>query len=431
MEKKIRNNMLAISALVVLITYICSGFSLYWTMMASLDREVKDIASQITLILKEDASAFNQIRVFSESRITLIEQDGTVVYDSTKDSLTLENHLDRPEIQKAFEKGEGRSLRYSASQETHTYYYAKVLSNGQCLRIASETTALNDAFQTGLFVTTIIAVVIFVLAVQFSKKFTMNIIQPINQIDFDHPMENKVYPELEPLLENLDRHETMRKEFSANVSHELKTPLTSISGYAEIMANGLVKPEDIPLFSQKIYDESQNLFHKIEGIIKISRLDEAKLPFQMEDVDVTAVIESVLEHLEPQIEKKKLNVQLDLEKVNFKGIVSVTEEIIFNLIENAVKYNRTNGTLSVRLSQDLHHVHMEIEDTGVGISEEDLPRIFERFYRSDKSHSQQIEGSGLGLSIVKHGLVLLNGEIKVESALNQGTKFIVKMKKHA
>ena len=431
MEKKIRNNMLIISALVVLVTYICSGMSLYWTMMVSLDQEVMDIANQITPILKENPSAFEQMSVFSESRITLIEKDGTVVYDSIKDSVTLENHLNRPEIQKAFEKGDGRSLRYSASQDTHTYYYATVLPNGDCLRIAIETSSLNAIFRIGLLVTTIIAIVVFVFAIQFSKKFTMNIIQPINQIDFDHPMENKIYPELEPLLENLDRHEKMRKEFSANVSHELKTPLTSISGYAEIMSNGLVKAEDIPLFSQKIYDESQNLFHKIEDIIKISRLDEAKLSFQMEDVDVTAVIESVLEHLEPQIEKKNLNVHIELEQVKFKGIVSVTEEIVYNLIENAVKYNRNNGTLRVSLSQDLHHVHMEIEDSGIGISAEDLPRIFERFYRSDKSHSQQIEGSGLGLSIVKHGLVLLNGEIRVESVLNQGTKFIVDIKKHA
>ena len=431
MEKKIRNNMLVISVLVVLITYICSGISLYWSMMASLDREVKGIASQISLMVKEDAESFVQMNVFSESRITLIEPDGTVIYDSIKDSLTLENHLDRPEIQKAFEKGEGRSLRFSSSQDTQTYYYAMVLSNGLCLRIASETHSLNAVFRSGLFVTTIAVLLVLIGAVQFSRKFTQKIIQPINQIDFDHPKDNKVYPELEPLLENLERHEAMRKEFSANVSHELKTPLTSISGYAEIMANGLVKDEDIPVFAQKIYDESRNLFHKIEDIIKISRLDESKLPFQLEDVNFRAVIESVLDHLEPQIEKRNINVHLELTDVIGKGIVSVTEEILYNLIENAVKYNKADGLLTVRLSQNVHFIHIEVEDTGIGISEEDLPRIYERFYRSDKSHSHQIEGSGLGLSIVKHGLFLLNGEIKVESTLHQGTKFTIDLKKHA
>jgi two-component system phosphate regulon sensor histidine kinase PhoR len=143
------------------------------------------------------------------------------------------------------------------------------------------------------------------------------------------------------------------------------------------------------------------------------------------------VIESVLEHLEPQIEKRNINVHLELTDVIGKGIVSVTEEILYNLIENAVKYNKADGLLTVRLSQNVHFIHIEVEDTGIGISEEDLPRIYERFYRSDKSHSHQIEGSGLGLSIVKHGLFLLNGEIKVESTLHQGTKFTIDLKKHA
>lgn len=431
MEKKIRNNMLVISVLVVLVTYVFSGISLYWSMLVSLDREVKDIAEQVSAYVNEDVHALSSMDIFSEMRITLIEQDGTVIYDSIKDSMTLENHLNRPEVQKALIEKEGRSLRFSASQDTQTYYYAVLLDNGVCLRIASEIHSLNTVFRTGFLVITVAVIAVLLMAGKFSKTLTQKVINPINRIDFDHPMENAVYPELEPLLKNLERHEAMRKEFSANVSHELKTPLTSISGYAEIMANGLVKSEDIPVFSQKIYDESRNLFHKIEDIIKISRLDEAKLPFQLEEVDYRAVIESVIEHLEPQIKKKNLSLTLELEEVFGKGIISVTEEIVFNLLENAVKYNRPYGSVTVRLSQNLHQIHLEVQDTGLGISEEDLPRIFERFYRSDKSHSQQVEGSGLGLSIVKHGLSLLKGEIKVESKVNVGTKFIVDLKKHA
>jgi len=221
----------------------------------------------------------------------------------------------------------------------------------------------------------------------------------------------------------------MRKEFSANVSHELKTPLTSISGYAEIMANGLVKEEDIPLFSQKIYDESRNLFHKIEDIIRISRLDEAHLPAQLEEVNYHTVIESVLGHLDKQIQTKQIHVQTVLMNVTGKGIISIVEEILYNLIENAVKYNKDHGSISIKLYDDAQKIYIEIQDTGIGIAKEDLPRIYERFYRSDKSHSQKVEGSGLGLSIVKHGLALLNGEIHVDSELGKGTTFRVIFKK--
>ncbi len=431
MEKKIRKSMIAVSVMIACIIYITSSITLYATMMISLDREVKNISAQLAEYLIEDENPLDSLSIFSESRITLINEDGTVLFDSIKDSSTLENHLNRPEVLNAFEKGEGQSLRFSTSLDLQTYYYAVLLSNGTVLRIASETQSLNSIFMSGLLVTGTVMILLLMSAVLFSKKLTENIISPINQIDFNEPLSNTTYPEIRPLLENLERHEKMRKEFSANVSHELKTPLTSISGYAEIMANGLVKEEDIPAFSQKIYDESRNLFHKIEDIIRISKLDEAHLPSHLEDVNYRTVIESVLGNLDQQIQKKQLHIQTVLMNVTGKGIISVVEEIIYNLIDNAVKYNKDHGFISIKLYDDAQKIHIEVQDSGIGIADEDLPRIYERFYRSDKSHSQQIEGSGLGLSIVKHGLALLNGEVNVESELGKGTTFRISFKKYS
>lgn len=429
MEKKIRKNMIVISVLTALITFFFSSLSLYLTMMISVDKDVRDVSSQIIRILNKDPDAFDTLHFFSESRITLIDQKGTVLFDSVKNSAELDSHETRPELIQAAKTGTGRSLRFSSSRSTQTYYYAVKLNDGKILRIASETRSLNVVFISGLFVSGAAMVIILIVAAFTSKKLTENIIRPINQIDFSDPLSYKTYPELTPLLENLERHDKIRKEFSANVSHELKTPLTSISGYAEIMANGLVKNEDIPVFSQKIYEESRNLFHRIEDIIRISKLDEAHLPVELEEIDYPIVIESVLGNLESQICAKNIEVKASLMNIKGKGLVSVAEEIFYNLIENAVKYNKDNGTIWITLYEDGQFIHIDIKDTGIGIAEKDLPRIFERFYRSDKSHSQTIEGSGLGLSIVKHGLALLKGEITVESKLNQGTAFHITLPK--
>lgn len=429
MEKKIKKSIIHVSVLVALITYLFSSISLYMTMMFSLDQEVKEIAEQISVLLSENKEALQSLSVFSESRITMMNEDGTVLFDSRKDSSMMENHMNRPEIIEAFQKGEGRSLRFSESLESQTYNYAVKLTNGIVLRISSETQSLYAIMISGILVTGCAMIVIVLIAILYSRKLTKTIIRPINQMDFNHPLSNHIYPEIRPLLENLDRHEKMRKEFSANVSHELKTPLTSISGYAEIMSNGLVKEEDIPLFSSKIYTESQNLFHKIDDIIRISKLDEAHLIDTMEVVDYSQVIESVLDHLSQKIQEKHLSITKKTKSVTGLSILSVIEEILYNLIENAVKYNKDYGNILIVLDEDDDGIHIQIQDTGIGISEHDLPRIYERFFRSDKSHSQTIEGSGLGLSIVKHGIALLNGEIHVQSQIGKGTTFTIQLKK--
>ena len=214
----------------------------------------------------------------------------------------------------------------------------------------------------------------------------------------------------------------MRKEFSANVSHELKTPLTSISGYAEIMKNGLVRPEDISGFSERIYKEARRLITLIEDIIKLSKLDEESVELEKEDVDLYELTREIVSRLSPQAAQKNIRIELSGESVHYHGIRQILDEMVYNVCENAVKYNYENGKVSVWAGNTLNGPKISVSDTGIGIPKEHQERIFERFYRVDKSHSKERGGTGLGLSIVKHGALLHGAKVSVESEEGRGTK---------
>ena len=216
--------------------------------------------------------------------------------------------------------------------------------------------------------------------------------------------------------------EDMRKEFSANVSHELKTPLTSISGYAEIMKNGLVRPEDIPNFSERIYKEAKRLITLIEDIIKLSKLDEGSVEIEKEEVDLYELSREIISRLSMQASMKHVHVSLSGEPVTYVGIRQILDEMIYNICENAIKYNVEGGSVSVWVGSTLNGPKVQVNDTGIGIPKEHQERIFERFYRVDKSHSKERGGTGLGLSIVKHGALLHNAKVSVESDTGKGTR---------
>lgn len=219
--------------------------------------------------------------------------------------------------------------------------------------------------------------------------------------------------------------ETMRREFTANVSHELKTPLTSISGFAEIIKDGIAKEGDVQHFAENIYNESQRLIHLVEDIIKLSRLDENTAPVEREAVDMAQLVHNTLYHLRLLAEKKQVTVHTQLEPVTVYGAPHILDEIVFNLCENAVKYNRPGGTVTVTVSTDNGKPLFRVADTGIGIPAADCERVFERFYRVDKSHSRAIGGTGLGLSIVKHGVLFHDGTIHLESEPDTGTVITV------
>ena len=219
----------------------------------------------------------------------------------------------------------------------------------------------------------------------------------------------------------------MRREFTANVSHELRTPLTAISGYAEIMAGGLVKPEDMKPFAEKIYQEANRLIALIADIIQLSRLDEGNAQFTQEEVALHTLAEEVVQRLQPLAEQKTVTLSLYTEPVTVYGIRQVLQEVIYNLCENAIKYNKAEGTVKVSVVQIEQQPVLKVADTGIGIAAEEQPRVFERFYRVDKSHSRIIGGTGLGLSIVKHGVQLHHGEISMESQVGRGTTITVRL----
>ena len=255
------------------------------------------------------------------------------------------------------------------------------------------------------------------LTVILASWQTRRLIKPINELDIEHPLDNMVYEELTPLLTAMDQSNrekeevsNMRKEFSANVSHELKTPLTSISGYAEIMKNGLVRPQDIPNFSERIYKEARRLITLVEDIIKLSKLDEESVELEKEDVELYGLCREIVSRLSPQANARRVQVSVQGEQVVYRGIRQILDEMIYNICENAIKYNNEGGRVVVWCGKTLNGAKISVTDNGIGIPEEHLDRIFERFYRVDKSHSKERGGTGLGLSIVKHGAMTCTGQ---------------------
>ena len=266
-----------------------------------------------------------------------------------------------------------------------------------------------------------------------------SVTEPINKIDLESPDERDVYPELKPLVRRINgqnrqiqrqmdelklehaKQDAMRREFTANVSHELKTPLTSISGYAEIIREGLARPEDISRFSGKIYDEAQRLITLVGDIIQLSQLEGKELQPQKVEIDLYETCLGVISHLEHAAEKRGIHFTLQGTHATFLGLEQIIDEIVYNLCDNAIKYNKENGAVTVSVSEDADWATLEVADTGIGIPNEELDRIFERFYRVDKSHSKEVGGTGLGLSIVKHGAAYHNAVIEVKSEVGKGT----------
>ena len=226
------------------------------------------------------------------------------------------------------------------------------------------------------------------------------------------------------------QRESLRREFSANVSHELKTPLTSISGYAEIIQGGLVRDEDIRGFAGRIYKEAQRLIQLVEDTIKISQLDEGANPYEWEDVDVCQLAKELCGNLKDVAYKKNVHLFIEGKEVYCRAVRPILEEVLYNLCDNGIKYNRDDGTVSIHIEEEEENVRIVVKDTGIGIPREDISRVFERFYRVDKSHSREIGGTGLGLSIVKHGVTFLGGTVDMISELGKGTEITVILPKN-
>lgn len=381
-------------------------------------------------------------------RYTLIDADGTVLFDNVTDVSGMESHADRPEVEEALETGAGAVSRYSTTLETVTVYAAVALADGSVIRLAE--TRESFAVYAGdlLFPELMAFAVAAVLVLVLSRLVTRRIMKPLDELDVSDPLNTDIYIEMEPLLERIDeqqkllreqnaelaRAESMRREFSANVSHEMKTPLQVISGYAELMKSGMVDPADIPRFSKLIYDESQGMRQLINDVLTLSRLDESAFVREPMPVDLTTVSERVVGRLGSFAETRGVSLSLDCgeEPVVIKGTEALVDEAVFNLVENGIRYNQPGGNVRVEVRyeydlDDFRFALLRVSDDGPGIPEEEQGKVFERFYRMEKSRSKETGGTGLGLAIAKHAAMHHRGTLALESEVGKGTVFTLRI----
>ncbi|MCD8389765.1 MAG: ATP-binding protein [Oscillospiraceae bacterium] len=374
-------------------------------------------------------------------RVTWIASDGSVLYDSAADESSMENHLAREEVQTALAEGYGESSRYSATLSEKQLYAAQLLPDGTVLRLSIRQAAVWTLLLG--FLPLICVVILFALALSFllAYRLSKKIVEPINALDLDHPLryvDEPDYREIAPLLRRLEEQQTqlksdqeklertslIRQEFTANASHELKTPLHAISGYAELLENGMVRDTDVRPFAGKIRAESQRMTKLVEDIIDLTALDNGG-GMQREDTDLYRIAENAIDSLESTAEAAQVTLRLQGESAPLRGIPSVLYSIIYNLCDNGIRYNHAGGHVTISVEPSPGSVTLTVQDDGIGIPQPHQERIFERFYQVDKSHSKAAGGTGLGLSIVKRGALLHHAAIALESVPDKGSAFTV------
>lgn len=380
-------------------------------------------------------------------RVTWIDRQGSVLFDSRGDSAQMENHLEREEIQAALSTGRGESQRYSDTLMERSLYTARRLRDGSVLRLSM---AQHSIFTLAFGMAQPICAVFLTalgLSVFFAVRLSRRIVQPLARLDLDRPLAQTGYEEIMPLLRRihsqqqqlkeqrtaleqkqaeLEKAEQIRREFTANVSHELKTPLQSICGYAELLKNGMVKPEDAAPFAAKIYGEAQRMVRLVEDIISLSHLDEGPADLQWTTVDLYDTANQAAASLSAQAQEARVMIELAGESATLQGIPQLLHSLIYNLCDNAIKYNRPGGKVQIRVEAEESGPVLTVLDTGIGIPDGEQDRVFERFYRVDKSRSKAVGGTGLGLSIVKHAALIHHAQLSLYSVLGQGTTITVR-----
>ena len=406
-----------LSAMAVFLICITVFAALLYVNMNDVTRQTLDVQAQLAAQTVETGglAALEQLSL-EDCRIRWLSPEGEVLYDSAP------------------------QLHTAATQQVP-------LADGSALEVSNVGYTLFQlllqSFTPLLFVAALAAVLSALLATRAAKALT----EPLNRIDFIHPDERDVEEELKPLVRRLaeqnrqilsqmedlgrehDRQDRLRREFTANVSHELKTPLTSINGFAELIRDGLVRPEDVQRFAGKICDEARRLMDLVGDILRLSRLEERGRDLAMEPLSLREEARLVKEQLTGLALRRGVTVTLAGSEGQIVASKKIVAEILHNLTDNAIQYNRPGGSVTITVSESQDTATVAVQDTGIGIPKEELPRIFERFYRVDKSHSRELGGTGLGLSIVKHGAVCLGAQLRVESDLGVGTTITVQFPK--
>lgn len=428
MKRKINTYMIAVAIIAVVSTALLLSF-----MSSNIIKKqvIEDLENQCTVIIScfetEDISKYN----FGELRVTHIAPNGKFIYDSCIDVSEMEDHKNRPEIISAFEKGKGHSVRKSDTFNEDTYYYAEQLKDGSVIRVGVDSTNIISLFSMFLPVIIGILTIMAALCMFITRVLTRKILQPIERIPDDISFKIKPeYDELVPVVNMLkEQHENIlnsakvRQEFSANVSHELKTPLTIISGYAELIENKMVDEKSVARFASEIHHHSDRLIVLINDIIKLSEMDSDSMETIYEDINLTDIVNVSMGMLKENALQHNVQIVTDCdEKAVVKGSSSMLDELVTNLVNNAISYNKPGGTVWISVKNVNNSVELTVKDNGIGIPEKYQERVFERFYRVDKSRSKRSGGTGLGLAIVKHIAANHNAQISLESKEGEGTE---------
>ncbi len=434
MKKKINIRFIMIAALAIVVIALSAMLVYYNILKEQVFGDLKAYAHVIELLNIDDLAAgiekdpYNPID--DDLRITLIGADGEVLYESLLNKDEMDNHNERPEIIEAREKGEVEAIRYSATSGTHTFYYAERLQNGNVLRIGRDSVSVNRIMVNTLVIVLVIALCILFVCMGISHYLTKKLVEPIEKLATNIMLvdENNVYEEIRPFVNtikeqhvNIINNAQLRQEFTANVSHELKTPLTAISGYAELIGNGMTGKEDTIRFSNEIHSNANRLLSLINDIIKLSELDEADHQMEMERIDLYKLAENCVQMMQVTAEKQGIRLTLQGESTMAMANKGLMDEVFYNLCSNAIRYNKPGGSVTVTVGTKDERPFLSVADTGIGIPKECQERVFERFYRVDKSRSKSTGGTGLGLAIVKHIVAQHNAALHLDSELDEGT----------
>lgn len=439
MAKKTLYKIFAFGVSVITITAVLILSVFYSYSDNQLKEQLRVVESVVeNQLAQDDDTAFISNHVDKNVRITLVAKDGTVIADSQESANKLGNHLDRQEIQQAIKNGEATVTRHSDTQGKKVYYFAKQLDNGNVLRVSTEAKSIGKFFSDYIIYIFLCIIVVIVAAVFVSMGITKSIVKPITQLgqSLDNIDKFKSDEELKPLVNALLQQkkkqkmlDKQKKQFTANVSHELKTPLTSIAGYAELIETGMAKPEDIKPFAGVIRKQALRLVSLSEDIIQLSQLEESDdEDMSFESVNLYEIAQRCVEALNINAINKCVTLNLTGEECYIRGKAQLVEELVYNLCDNAIRYNKENGNVTVTVTPLEKGASVSVKDTGIGIPKKYQERIFERFFRVDKSRSKATGGTGLGLAIVKHITQLHDAKLEISSEEGKGTEIIVTFK---
>lgn len=428
-----------ISAVGILLTFCLSTVIFYELFKSEVVDELKTYAD----VIKETQS-YDQILQgeydpdVDDLRITMIKKDGKVFYDSFADAKKMENHANRQEVRQALKHGNGKAIRTSDTLDKNTFYYAVRLDDGNVLRVAKESRSIWSVF---IKVTPAILILIFVILAiskMLSDVLTKSLLLPIEQMseNLDHLEDITTYKELMPFINTIqEQHKNilmnakMRQEFTANVSHELKTPLTAISGYSELIQNGMTNEEETIRFAGEIHKSAKRLLTLINDTIRLSQLDTSEQKVIYEAIDLYKIAEDCVNMLKFSAESHGITISIHGTNAYLEGNKEMLEEVVYNLCDNAIRYNNEGGKVDVTVKPVKGKIYLCVEDNGIGISKEHQERIFERFYRVDKSRSKSTGGTGLGLAIVKHIIQQHGAHMELTSEKGKGTKIEIEFSK--